>query len=122
MYVGELTGRVLPGWAVVYSLALWWIIWSPTEELTFNGYVLPRLQALTRSSWLAVLAVGGLWAGMHAVIPTVFDARYLVWRLLAFLPLCLAMAAVYLRLRRLVPLVLMHWAMDLTGAILTLAW
>jgi membrane protease YdiL (CAAX protease family) len=121
MYAGELTGRVLPAWGVVYSLSLWWLVWSPTEELTFNGYALPRLAALTRSPWLAVVLVGVAWAAMHAAIPTLFDARYLAWRTLSFLPLCLAMSALYLRIRRLVPLVIMHWAMDLAGALFTLA-
>jgi membrane protease YdiL (CAAX protease family) len=122
MYTGELTGRVLPWWGVAYSLTLWWLVWSPTEELTFNGYVLPRLEALTRRPWLAVAVVGGLWAMMHAAIPTLFDARYLLWRTLSFLPLCLTMSALYLRLRRLAPLVITHWAMDLCGALFTLAW
>jgi membrane protease YdiL (CAAX protease family) len=122
MYAGELTGRVLPWWGVLYSLTLWWLVWSPTEELTFNGYVLPRLEALTRRPWLAVAVVGLLWAAMHAAIPTLFDARYLAWRTLSFLPLCLTMSAVYLRVRRLVPLVITHWAMDFIGALFTLAW
>jgi membrane protease YdiL (CAAX protease family) len=122
MYAGELTGRMLPWWGVAYSLTLWWLIWSPTEELTFNGYLLPRLEALTGRPWLTVLVVGLLWAVMHAAIPTLFDARYLLWRTLSFLPLCLAMATAYLRLRRLVPLVVTHWTMDLFGAIFTLAW
>ncbi len=39
--------HVLPTWALVYSLSLWWMIWSPTEESTYNGYALPRMQALT---------------------------------------------------------------------------
>jgi membrane protease YdiL (CAAX protease family) len=122
MYAGDLTGRVLPLWGVVYSLAIWWVIWSPTEELTFNGYLLPRLEALTQSPWLAVGVVGLLWAAMHAAIPTLWDARYLAWRTLSFLPLTLAMAALYLRTRRLVPFVLAHWCMDIIGAVFTLAW
>jgi membrane protease YdiL (CAAX protease family) len=122
MYAGPLTARVLPAWGVVCSLSLWWLIWSPTEELTFNGYVLPRLEALTRSRWLAVLGVGLLWAVMHAAIPTLWDARYLAWRTLSFLPLCTALAALYTWQRRLPPLIAAHWAMDIFGALFTLAW
>lgn len=122
MYTGELTGRTLPWWGMAYSLTLWWLVWSPTEELTYNGYVLPRLAALSHRPWLAVASVGLLWAVQHAAIPVLFDARYLAWRTLSFLPLCLTMSVVYLRLRRLVPLVIMHGCMDLFGALLTLAW
>jgi membrane protease YdiL (CAAX protease family) len=122
MYAGALTGRALPAWGVAYSLSLWWLIWSPTEELTFNGYVLPRLEALSRSRWLAVALVGLSWAVMHAAIPTLWDARYLAWRTLSFLPLCVSLAALYVRLRRLPPLIVAHWVMDIFGAVFTLAW
>jgi uncharacterized protein len=122
MYAGQLTGRVLPAWGVIYSLSLWWLVWSPTEELTYNGYVLPRLAALSRRPALAVAIVAVLWAVQHAAIPALFDARYLAWRTLSFLPLTLSMGFIYLKMRRLMPLVLAHWAMDIFGAQFTLAW
>jgi uncharacterized protein len=48
MYPGLLAARSLPFWAVIYSLSIFWLVWSPTEEMTYNGYVLPRIQALTQ--------------------------------------------------------------------------
>jgi membrane protease YdiL (CAAX protease family) len=121
-YAGELTGRVLPWWGVAYSLTIWWLIWSATEELTYNGYALPRLAALSRRPWLSAALVGLMWAIQHAALPLLFDWRYLLWRTLSFLPLAFCMAVIYLRLRRLAPLILAHWAMDLFGALFTLAW
>ena len=35
--------RTLPLLAVLYSRILWWPLWSATEEMTYNGYALPRL-------------------------------------------------------------------------------
>src|ERR1700720_3953740 len=35
-------GHTLPIWAMVYGLSFWWVIWSPTEEITYQGYALPR--------------------------------------------------------------------------------
>jgi hypothetical protein len=61
LYLGLLGERVLPGWAVIYSFSIWWLIWSPTEEMTYNGYALPRLQALTGRKWIAVALVGFWW-------------------------------------------------------------
>ena len=43
-YPGILSARVLPALAIVYSLSLWWIIWSPTEEMTYQGYALPAFK------------------------------------------------------------------------------
>jgi hypothetical protein len=53
--------HTMPVWAVVYSLSLWWIIWSPTEEATYQAYVLPRMRALTGRTWVAFLIVGFVW-------------------------------------------------------------
>jgi membrane protease YdiL (CAAX protease family) len=123
MYAGELTGRVLPAWAMAYSAALWWPLWSMTEELTYNGYALPRLAALLRRRWPAVALVGLMFAAQHAAIPTIFDGRYLLWRTLAFLPLSLALSVIYLRTRRLLPLVVAHWGMDIFGGVFfTMTW
>ena len=47
-----------PLWAVLYGLFIWWILWSPTEETTYQAYCLPRLEALTGRTWVAMLIVG----------------------------------------------------------------
>ena len=49
LYPGLLAGRSLPSWAVIYSLSMWWIVWSPTEEMTYQAFALPRIQALFRT-------------------------------------------------------------------------
>jgi hypothetical protein len=62
-------GHPLPIWATVYSLTLWWMIWSPTEETTYQAYALPRLQALSGRTGIAVLIVGFWWAAQHCALP-----------------------------------------------------
>ena len=62
VYPGLLLGRVLPAWGIAYSLSVWWMIWSPTEEMTYQAYALPRIQALSRRAWVAVVVVGFWWA------------------------------------------------------------
>ena len=47
--------RALPLLALLYSRIFWWPIWSATEEMTYNGYALPRLIALTGSRWRSVM-------------------------------------------------------------------
>ena len=113
--------RVLPVWALVYSVALWWIISSPTEELIYQGYALPRLQALTGRTWLAMIIVGFWWAAQHCLIPFVPDWKFLLFRFLQFVPGVLVLMLIYLRTRRLGPLIIGHWLMDILGAIMTTA-
>ncbi|MGH9504833.1 MAG: CPBP family glutamic-type intramembrane protease [Terriglobales bacterium] len=120
MYPGLLAKRTLPAWAVIYSLGAWWPIWSLTEEMTYNGYALPRIQALSGHKWIAVLTVGFWWALQHSFFPFILDWKYVVWRFLFFLPGVILMTLIYLGIRRLPPLVLAHWPMDLMAVLYTL--
>jgi membrane protease YdiL (CAAX protease family) len=120
MYPGLLWARSLPLWGVIYSLSIFLLIWSPTEEMTYNGYVLPRLQVLTRRTWVAVLLVCFWWALQHSFIPFILDWKYVVWRFLFFLPGVLVFSLIYLWIRRLPPLIVAHWSMDLMAVIYTL--
>ncbi len=119
-FPGILGGRILPFWAVVYSRFLWWILWSPTEEIIYNGYLLPRVQALSHRTWFAIVIVGFVWAIQHSFLPFVPEWRNFIWRFLAFVPGIVAMMMIYLRIRRLAPLILAHWAMDIIATMMTL--
>lgn len=120
VYPGIMFGRVLPVWASLFSRFIWWIVWSPTEEITYNGYALPRLQALTGRTWLAVAIVAFCWTIQHPFFPFIADARLFLWRFLGFLPGIIVLCLLYLRLRRLAPLILAHWSMDIIATFMTL--
>lgn len=107
----------LPLWATIYGVCLWWIVWSPTEEATYQAYALPRIEALTRHRWMAVLLVGVCWAAQHCALPLVLDWRYLAFRFVSFFPGVLCLMAVYLRTRRLTPVIFAHWPLDIAAAI-----
>jgi Type II CAAX prenyl endopeptidase Rce1-like len=111
----------LPRWAALYTLFVWWVIWSPTEEITYQAYALPRLQALTNRPFLAVLFVAFWWALQHCAVPLVLDWRYPIWRVLATFPGVLTFLLVYHRTRRLPPLILAHWPGDIFVAIMSVA-
>jgi membrane protease YdiL (CAAX protease family) len=119
-FAGMLSGRVLPWWAVVYSLSVWWLVWSPTEEMTYQGYALPRFEVLFGSRLKAMVIVSFWWALQHSFLPFILDWRYVAWRFLAFLPGVVAFMLIYLRLRRLPPLILAHWMMDISAVLFTL--
>jgi len=118
---GLLVARRLPAWAVAYSLSLFWLVWSPTEEVIYQAYCAARLEALTRNKWLTVSVVGFWWAFQHSLFPLVLDPRLVLWRFLQFAPFVVVVQLIYLRVRRLPRFIVMHWPMDLLAARMTLA-
>ena len=96
------------------------MIWSPTEDMTYNGYAFPRLEVLFGRSWLAILVVAFWWTLQHCALPLIFDWKYILWRFCSFLPGVLVILLIYRRTRRLPPLILAHWLMDIGGALMTL--
>jgi hypothetical protein len=117
---GLLSERQLPHWAVVYSLSVFWLVWSPTEEVIYQAYCATRLQVLTGRTWATVALVGFWWAFQHSVFPLLFDWHLIVFRFLQFLPLVVVFQLLYLRTRRLPRMIITHWPMDLFAALLTL--
>ena len=112
----------MPLWATVYGVTVWWMIQAPTEELTYRGYVLPRLEALTGRTWVAFLIVGFWWTAQHCMFPFIPDWKYLMFRFLDFLPGVVVMMLFYLRTRRLAPFIVAHWPMDIAAAVMTAVW
>jgi membrane protease YdiL (CAAX protease family) len=102
----------LPLWATLYGVLVFPLLWGITEQTTYNGYVLPRIQALSGSTGFAVAAVALVWAFQHAVMPLKFDAHFIAYRLLSPIPFSIFVTLVYLRMRRIVPLATAHWLMD----------
>jgi len=111
--------RTLPLLAVLYSRILWWPLWSVTEELTYNGYALPRLIAINKSTWLSVALVSFFWAIQHSFMPLV-NPQHGLYLFITFLPLTIALQLIYLRVRRLIPLIIGHWLMDLVSVVFML--
>ena len=101
--------RLVPA---LYALLVWPLIWALTEQMTYNGYLLPRFEVLSGRIGFAVAVVALVWALQHAFMPLTFDPDYMVHRFVSSLPNSLFMVLVYLRLRRLLPLILAHWLMD----------
>lgn len=79
----------LPVWAAAVSLVLFPLTIAFAELPTYYGYVMPRLAQLSGKPWLALGAAVALLAAQHITLPLIFDARYLLMRLLMFLPFAL---------------------------------
>ncbi len=109
----------LPLWAALYSILVWPVVWAFTEETTYLGYALPRLEALFGRAWVPALLVVFFWALQHITMPLIFDGRYLLYRALSALPVTATITLLfYFRGRRLLPLMVMHWLSNALTAIL----
>jgi len=108
--------KTLPLWAVLYSRILWWPLWSVTEEMTYNGYALPRLLAMTKSRWISVAIVTFFFTIQHSFL-SLATFQHAFYGFLSFLPLCIVWVLVYLRIRRLPPFIVGHWLMDLSNVL-----
>ncbi len=105
-----LGGLPLP--AALYGVLVWPFLWGLAEQMTYNGYLLPRLQVLFRNTGVAIAVVAFVWSLQHVFMPLTFDAKFMEYRLLAALPLAVFETLLYLRLRRLLPLAIAHALMD----------
>jgi membrane protease YdiL (CAAX protease family) len=98
---------------------LFWPINSVVEEMTYQGYVLPRLEALTGRTWIAFAGVAFWFTAQHCVIGFVPDLRSNLCRFVGFFPGVVIVIAIYLRTRRLAPLIVGHWIIDLSAVLMT---
>jgi len=107
----------LTQWANVYSLLIFPVVWGVMEQATYQGYALPRLEALFRNPGLAIFIVAFGWGIQHIALPLMIDWKFMLFRFLSFLPLASVMALVYLKKRRLIPFIIAYWAVDFLGVI-----
>ena len=109
----------LPLWGTLFSLFVWPLIWAFAEEMTYQGYALPRLELLTGRGWLAILIVSFGWAIQHSAMPLMSDWRWALFRFGSSLLLALILPIIYLRTRRLLPFIIAHWAANFASVLMT---
>jgi uncharacterized protein len=112
----------LPLLAALYGTLVFPLIWGLTEQATYNGYILPRFQALFGRTAFAVAVVAFAWSFQHVVMPLTFDPDFMVYRLLSPMPHSIFVILIYLRIRRILPLATAHWLMDGAAAFAFSLW
>jgi Type II CAAX prenyl endopeptidase Rce1-like len=112
--------RHLPMWGVIYSRCFYWIPQAFAEELTYQGYALPRMQGLMKKTWPAIACVTLGWSLQHCFIGFAFDIRQLLYMFLSFIPCLIIFQLLYLHIRRLPSFILAHWAGDFLVTVWTL--
>lgn len=112
----------LPRWAAWLVLLGFPITVALAELPTYFGYCMPRLAAQPRQGWLAVLLPAFFLAFQHCALPLLFDGRFILWRLLMFLPLALYLGLVLRWRMRLMPYLMVgHGLIDLQAALMVFA-
>jgi len=112
-----IVGGHLPLWAGLVSVLVFPVMNAVTEQMTYSAYSLTRLEVLTGKPFLAVAIVVFWFALQHSALGLLFDWRFVLYRFISYLPLCILVPVLYLRLRRLTPLIVCHWSLDLVGSI-----
>jgi hypothetical protein len=117
----DLMLRPLPMWAAYAAIALFPLTQGLVELALYFVYVMPRLRAQGVGRWMA-LTLAGLGLGLqHFAIPLVFDARFILWRGLMFIPFAFLVGSVLLWRPRLLPYVaVIHVLMDAAFAAMLL--
>lgn len=109
----------LPVSAALYARLVWPLLWVVTEELVYIGFLLPRMEALTGKTSLAIVAVLFFWGLQHIAIPFIPDGTYLAWRLISATAAIAGFPVVFVLWgRRLVPLIVIHYIADLATALM----
>jgi hypothetical protein len=106
--------RPLPMWASAIAMVAFPILVALTELPAYFGYAMPRLAVLTRRRWLAWVLASFALAAQHMALPLLFDPRFLLWRLLMFVPFAFAVGALLMWRPRLLPFLMVgHALIDL---------
>ena len=102
----------LPMWGIIPALIIMPLSISAVEAPLYIGYALPRLQKILHSKSLAILIVSFALAFQHIALPLIFEWEFMLWRVVSFIPVALLLAAIFLKTRRLFPLMIAHFLMD----------
>jgi hypothetical protein len=100
---------------LTYILLLAFPVTIAFAELpTYFGYIMPRLEKKLGHKWLAISLPVLFLSLQHCCLPLMFDARFILYRALMFLPFALMLGIVLWKRPRLLPyFVVLHGLMDL---------
>lgn len=117
----DLFFRPLPIGAAWLALFLFPLTMPLGELTTYFGYVMPRLQVISKSKLLATILPALMLSFQHVALPLLFDVRFMTWRLFMFLPFALLIGLLIQWKPKLLPyLLISHFFLDLSTAIFIL--
>jgi membrane protease YdiL (CAAX protease family) len=109
----------VPLWANLYGAFVWPLLWCFTEEVTYLGYLFPRLEVIIGSTARAAVVVLLMWAMQHPALP-LLGGVYPVYRALTALVTVLPQTLLFTWKRRLLPLIVTHTLADIGAGVAAL--
>ena len=117
----DLLVRPLPAWAAITSFVFFPLLQGLVEIPVYMLYAMPRLEARGVRPWLAVALASFFLSFQHMFAPFLPDIRFILYRLIMFLPFAILIALVMRWRPRLMPYIaVIHILMDLSIAVLFL--
>jgi hypothetical protein len=107
--------RPIPGWALIMGI-LFPLTIAFVEIPYYFAYIMPRLQNAAKLKWPITILCSLALAAQHITLPLIFDARFITWRLLMYLPFALFVGIVMqCRPRQLPYFMVIHALMDFSA-------
>jgi hypothetical protein len=109
----------LPLWAILVSMVIFPITQGLAEIPLYMSCCMPELDKRIRAPFFALLLPVFFLGAQHIAVPLIFDSRFIIWRLVMYMPFALLVGIVIRLKPRLLPyLVVLHVLMDISASIM----
>lgn len=103
-----------PLWYYLWGLLVLPVSVGIVEEVVYRGYAQPRLEAALGNRWLALLVVAAGFGAQHIAFAA-HDASFALARFIGTFAAGIVFGLLYLKMRRLLPLMIGHWLVNAIG-------
>lgn len=117
IYYQQVLFQPIPLYMIYFLLVAFPVTIGFAELATYFGYIMPRLKKNLQSKWLALSLPVFFLSIQHCTLPLVFEAKFILFRGVTFLPLALTLGiALYKRPSLLPYLAVLHGLLDAMAA------
>lgn len=104
----------IPLWIAIINILILPITTALAEDGLYLGCGVNQI----KNKYIAIYVPAFFFALQHSFIPTLFDARYIIYRFLSFLPLTILLCMHYHKHKNPLPIIIGHAVID----VFTVAW
>lgn len=112
-YAAPMMIAPIPVWLAVMNAAILPVTTAFAEDGLYLGCGVNQI----KNKYLAITIPAFFFALQHSFIPTLFDMKYITYRLISFLPLTLILCWYYYKKRNPLPIMVGHAVIDLATVI-----